>query len=600
MHETKKRFANIQQGALSVVLVVACLFLLGYLVFGQVVLGSERIPSIFDTQSIDDGWSLSVDGADQGKIDVPTRVDVGAGETMSLTRALPAEIADDYCLQVWVRGQDVWVYIDGELRNSFTYDDLKTVGLDQPYLYLYTELDSTDAGKLVELRFSSRQSSDAGKLGDVYIGTKASLVISSIQPYLFENVSSLLLIMFAVIAIVASVVLSARSGRREPLWLLGIAILITALWVMADSRIRQFVFPNSSTIRDVAFMLATLAPLPFALYINRLQSNRHHKALLAPEVLSVAWFVVMVALHLSKAVAISVLFTPSMLIILLSIVVIVITVVSDLRHNRLGEYRFAYLGLLLFAVCAMVQLGFYAFDNGSWYSSIFLAVGMLLAVVFAVIQTIYDYAQLQESHEHALHKAQVLTKEVVVSLARTVDAKDTYTSGHSNRVAEYSRELALGLGMSADEAENIYQVALLHDMGKIGVPDEIINKTSSLTDEEFEIIKSHTKIGSEIVENMGDEIPHIMEGVRWHHERYDGKGYPDGLAGEEIPLAARIIGVADSYDAMSSNRSYRQALPQDVVRREIEQGAGTQFDPKIAALMLELIDEDTAYNMREK
>lgn len=191
-----------------------------------------------------------------------------------------------------------------------------------------------------------------------------------------------------------------------------------------------------------------------------------------------------------------------------------------------------------------------------------------------------------------------LTVQVMKTLARTIDAKDKYTNGHSLRVAEYSRMIATRLNMSPHDRENIYYIGLLHDIGKIGIPDGIINKTSKLTDEEYAIIKTHPSIGSEILEKMS-ELPEIAIGARWHHERYDGKGYPDGLKGDDIPFVARIIGVADSYDAMSSKRSYRGVLPQAVIQEELKKGMGTQFDPVVAKIMLEIIEEDTQYKLRE-
>ncbi len=191
-----------------------------------------------------------------------------------------------------------------------------------------------------------------------------------------------------------------------------------------------------------------------------------------------------------------------------------------------------------------------------------------------------------------------LTIQVMTTLAKTIDAKDKYTNGHSIRVAEYSKMIAQKLNMTLHEQEDIYYIGLLHDIGKIGIPDEIINKPSGLTDEEYTIIKTHPVIGSEILAEMS-ELPEIALGARWHHERYDGRGYPDGLKGENIPLIARIIGVADAYDAMSSKRSYRDVLPQAYIREEIQKCMGTQFDPEIAKLMIQIIDEDKEYHLRE-
>ena len=142
-------------------------------------------------------------------------------------------------------------------------------------------------------------------------------------------------------------------------------------------------------------------------------------------------------------------------------------------------------------------------------------------------------------------------------------------------------------------------MGLLHDVGKIGVPDAVINKPARLTDDEFSLIKNHPVMGARILKNI-KEMPQLSSGARWHHERYDGKGYPDGLAGKDIPEEARIIAIADSYDAMTSRRSYRDPLPQEVVRNEIVKGKGTQFDPDLADIMLKMIDEDTGFDMREQ
>ena len=191
-----------------------------------------------------------------------------------------------------------------------------------------------------------------------------------------------------------------------------------------------------------------------------------------------------------------------------------------------------------------------------------------------------------------------MSMQIVQTLVKTIDAKDSYTNGHSARVAQYSVMLAKRMGFKEEELGRLEYTALLHDVGKIGVSDAILNKKGKLTEEEYAIIKEHSEIGAQILSTI-TELPDVAVGARYHHERYDGKGYPDGLKGEEIPLFARIIAVADSYDAMTSKRSYRDALPQELVRQEITRGIGTQFDPRIAKLMLIIMDEDKAYKLRE-
>lgn len=196
-------------------------------------------------------------------------------------------------------------------------------------------------------------------------------------------------------------------------------------------------------------------------------------------------------------------------------------------------------------------------------------------------------AELTQLKDHLEDEVEIKTREneglslhVVQTLAEAIDAKDTYTNGHSSRVAAYSIQIAKRAGYSEKDQTDIYMMGLLHDVGKIGVPDAVINKPGKLTDEEFAQIKNHPVMGARILKTI-KEMPKLVTGARWHHERYNGKGYPDGLAGEDIPEEARLIAVADAYDAMTSNRSYRRGMTQEKVREQIETGKGTQFDPGI-------------------
>jgi len=192
-----------------------------------------------------------------------------------------------------------------------------------------------------------------------------------------------------------------------------------------------------------------------------------------------------------------------------------------------------------------------------------------------------------------------LFDQTAKALANAIDAKDKYTHGHSIRVAEYSRKIAELAGKSEKECEEIYYAGLLHDVGKIGVPESIINKEGKLTNEEYNAIKQHPAMGADILDDI-PEYPYLSIGAHYHHERFDGRGYPDKLVGNDIPDIARIIAVADAYDAMTSNRSYRSAIPQQQVREEFVECSGTQFDPEYANIMIHLIDQDTQYKMKER
>ena len=230
-------------------------------------------------------------------------------------------------------------------------------------------------------------------------------------------------------------------------------------------------------------------------------------------------------------------------------------------------------------------------------------VGVAILLYIFVLTDLNDAIERAKKQEIELYMEQQereheLFEQTAEALANAIDAKDKYTLGHSSRVAAYSKQIAREAGMSDEQCERVYFAGLLHDVGKIGIADNIINKDGKLTNEEFAQIKLHPVYGKQILSQI-HESPYLSVGANHHHERYDGRGYPDGLKGSDIPEIARIIGVADAYDAMTSKRSYRDPIPQDKVREELVKGMGTQFDPKYAKIMLHLIDLDTEYRMQE-
>ncbi|MGN1180124.1 MAG: HD domain-containing phosphohydrolase [Suilimivivens sp.] len=213
----------------------------------------------------------------------------------------------------------------------------------------------------------------------------------------------------------------------------------------------------------------------------------------------------------------------------------------------------------------------------------------ILMLMFAGISYFIARAKISRIKKRQ-KEYQDIVEQFMMAFAKLIDAKDPYTNGHSIRVAWYSREIAKRLQMSQEEQERIYYIALMHDIGKVGIPDSILKKEGKLTDEEMDVIRTHPAIGGRILKDC-TALKGIAEGAQYHHERFDGTGYCMGLKGEEIPLIARIIGVADAYDAMSNARCYRKALDKEVIIGELTRGAGTQFDPDIVPIMLQMIEE---------
>ena len=216
---------------------------------------------------------------------------------------------------------------------------------------------------------------------------------------------------------------------------------------------------------------------------------------------------------------------------------------------------------------------------------------MVLFIVWSTSVVAYILYRIREAgYERNERIKDNIISQAMNAIANLVDAKDPYTKGHSTRVSYYTQKIAEKMGLHETEVKNLGYIALMHDCGKIGIPDNILTKPARLTDEEFEIMQGHTTYGGKALEEF-TSMDGIVEGALYHHERYDGKGYPKKLKGENIPLYARIIGVADALDAMNSDRCYRPHLKPEVIKQELKKNSGSQFDPDIVECALELIED---------
>lgn len=281
--------------------------------------------------------------------------------------------------------------------------------------------------------------------------------------------------------------------------------------------------------------------------------------------------------------------------------------------EALGETALNYTGRMLYLPLAaemLLILRFFLtvfriqnsqFDSFEPQITIYSTLFGYLIFAFLLVNTDLITANLKQQDALIKENTRIanLSLDVVMALVGTLDAKDEYTNGHSQRVAEYSNLIGAELGFDEKQLRSLYFTALLHDIGKIGTPDAIINKKGRLTPEEYSIVCRHPSTGADILRRI-NEIPDLYVGALCHHERWDGKGYPQGISGDEIPLTAQIISVADAYDAMTSMRSYRDVMSQEDVRKEIEEGAGTQFSPATAKAMLSIMSRDKSYELRQE
>lgn len=225
--------------------------------------------------------------------------------------------------------------------------------------------------------------------------------------------------------------------------------------------------------------------------------------------------------------------------------------------------------------------------RSSPFFTVLIAAAVLWAVVLVIM--IIDHYRTRSFELRRKHDEAIITQSIT-TFVNFIDAKDPYTKGHSSRVALYAKEIARRMHMPPAEQRQLYYIALMHDVGKIGIPDAILNKKGALTPDERHIIESHTTIGGDMLKSF-TSIDGIIEGALYHHERYDGKGYPRGMSGQDIPLYSRIICICDSYDAMSSNRCYRKHLDKETILSELHNNSGSQFDPNIVRYMIDMIED---------
>ena len=270
--------------------------------------------------------------------------------------------------------------------------------------------------------------------------------------------------------------------------------------------------------------------------------------------------------------------------------------------HRKRIHKGIWISLLLFIIVPIIASIIQIFAYGLSLTNICIVGVAVLAYIIALydINIKLDHAKKVEIqyYQDEAKALQNLFEQTATAFVDAIDAKDIYTDGHSVRVATYARMIAEKAGKSEKECDEIYYTALLHDVGKIDIPDSILQNDGNLTDEEYKKWKEKSIIGDQILSNIED-YPFLRVGAHYVHERYDGSGYPDKLIGQEIPEYARIIAVADYYDSITSKKRYRDSYPQPFVREEFVKGSGIKFDPKYAEIMIEMIDSDVDFSMRE-
>ena len=592
MSITKDNFRISKKNTTLLYLIMAAI-LLGFLMT-QFLMPSERGITDDETHITYPGifyWEKE-DGSRE-KIAVPGRYDVAARETMTISTVLPDDF-DKTALAIRGSLQDVTFYVGDELREVYDTSDTRLFGKNSASRYVFCPTSAADAGKEVRILLRTNTTQYAGVVNTVYWGDKVDIWQYLFRCHASETIIAAFILFAGVVTILFSIALGVVYKTKFDMEYLGWCMIMGAIWLLGESNLRQLFLPYASAIAALCFVVILFCPVPILFYVDTILCGKYHRLYQIIVYIATGNLFVCSFLHMFGILDYIQTLPLGHLVLVATLAVVLVTTIRTLRHSTDKADRLVLAGLIVIFITVVIE------TIATYYvvtlSGIFLGIGLLILMFLNILRTIARIRNLElERRQKEMHRRreqmEKLSLQVLRTLSTTIETKDEYTRGHSHRVSEYAALIARELGWSQEEIINLKNTADLHDIGKIGVPDTILNKPTKLTEDEYIIIKDHTVIGAEILKNI-TLIPHAAEVARSHHERYDGTGYPDGLKGEDIPLYARVIAVADSYDAMSSRRIYRSALSRQEICEEIRSNQGKQFDPVIAEVFLRLLTED--------
>jgi len=535
-------------------------------------------------KALNDNWTLVREDGSRVVIDLPAIASTDSGERLIIENTIPGFVQDNMVILTRSSRQNILIYVDNNLRAEYVTDNLKFWARNVPSAYVFVPVGHSDAGRTIRIE-TWGSSSFRGNIQQVIIAQASSAWNHLWERYGFVVVANFILLLCGFISAGICLAVYFATKIKPKIIYLSYSLVLFSLWAICESRLRQIIFKNSSVAGMVVFLLMVLMVIPLFTYWDRVQHSRYVKwynRINATLLIFSVFTTIMYLCHKRD-------FFDYILVnyglIFSGIILVFITTFIDVKRGYLREYPFSVVGIMIVLIAGCLELilsrvkPFYA-------AGFCLSVSLIIMLILSSVQGIRDIiAEYQERERHTAEQ----TLRTIRTVAGTIDAKDEYTGGHSARVADYAVALSRALGKSEKFCKNIHYIGLMHDIGKIGIPDSILNKKGSLVQDEFSLMRLHTTIGCEIIGDI-ESVDGLKDGVLYHHERYDGTGYPEGLVGEHIPEVARILCIADSYDAMTSNRIYRRRLTDDEVCKEYHRYAGTQFDPYMAEVFIKLLE----------
>ena len=546
----------------------------------------EAYTGDFGSESFNEGWTMEYDGT-VSEITLPASTGARSGEWVVIRNNLPADLEGNNTILFRTRMEDLYIYVDGELRESYASENFENMSYHIPSAYVACDLTTNDAGKDIEARFLVK---NVGTIEDVIIGSGNNVWFTVIGDNIILAVASFIILLVGIFVVVFYKFAAARFTIDRSFFYIGLFMCSLSMWMLAESRLRQLLFARPSLSNYFSYFAIEISGVFVCGYFDEIQKKVYHKLYVFISGMITVQILINLALN---ALGIADLFTTiyiSHFWLAISIVLVNGTLIRDIVTGSFKEYIASFVGTCIFLFfCVLEIISFFFADI--WSFGVYICAGLMGLLITTIIQTALRTEKSNKARETEKEESLMMTIEAITS---AIDAKDEYTGGHSERVGDYAcmiaREMAADYDFSEEDIMRIRYIGYMHDIGKIGVADSVLNKSGRLTDEEFSLMKKHAEIGYDLLKSMGNSIEGLLEGIRHHHERFDGGGYPDGLEGTDIPLVARIICVADSYDAMTSNRVYRKRLSDAEVIEEIRKCSGKQFDPAIAEIFIRMLE----------
>lgn len=571
----------------NISILIVAIIILQFVAIG-IIMGTSKVQDVtLATDNIvecNSGWEIMTEDGTTTKISSLPYYGKSEADEMIVARRI---VSDNMCgetLCFLSADKRLQIFVDDELIYSFGINDKLEIGSTPGSVMVFADIPLDSEGKILEIKMQSPYEDYGTYMTQMLVGDRDVVILYFLKNEIMALICCLGILVCGIILLIFATVQRKSKQNSAKLFSLGMYFIVLFVYHLIETKVPMIFFGNQVLYSNLIFISLMMASLFIELYL--LTTSDCYKKMMN---ILIAITVINIIAQLTLQ-AFNILDFMNMSFVSHGILTIVIVVVLIMEFNNVSQRKkvdVVFLGILSVAICAAIDLvRCYMIKIGDLGK--YSRVGTLIFGISMVISCINEMVKKQvQFAENA--KAKLISAEIIQTLVTAIDAKDIYTKGHSTRVAEYSVILAKRLGWDEKRIDSIRYKALLHDVGKIGIPDRVLNKADRLTDEEFEIIKSHTIIGSEILQGVSS-LSEMYVVARNHHERYDGKGYPDKKSGKDIPEEARLVCIVDAYDAMSSDRAYRKALSRDVIRRELNRGRGTQFDPQMIDVFLELLD----------